>query len=55
MAAPSKAEITQLLVAWGKGDRAALDRLMPIVHAELRRLAHGSMRRELDAGAEHGA
>jgi RNA polymerase sigma-70 factor (ECF subfamily) len=46
MAGPSQDEITQLLVAWGKGDRAALDRLMPIVHAELRRLAHGSMRRE---------
>jgi RNA polymerase sigma factor (TIGR02999 family) len=28
-----------LLVAWGAGDQAALDRLIPLVHAELRRLA----------------
>ena len=45
MAGPPQ-DITQLLVAWGNGDKAALDRLMPIVHDELRRLAHGSMRRE---------
>jgi RNA polymerase sigma factor (TIGR02999 family) len=32
-------EVTQLLLAWGQGDRAALDRLMPLVYAELRRLA----------------
>jgi len=28
-----------LLVAWGAGDQAALDRLIPLVHRELRRLA----------------
>jgi len=28
-----------LLVAWGAGDQAALERLIPLVHAELRRLA----------------
>jgi RNA polymerase sigma factor (TIGR02999 family) len=28
-----------LLVAWGAGDQAALDRLIPLVHGELRRLA----------------
>ena len=40
------AEVTQLLRAWGEGDREALDRLIPLVHAELHRLAHNYMRRE---------
>ena len=39
-------EVTRLLVAWGDGDRAALDRLMPLVHEELRRLARHYMSRE---------
>lgn len=39
-------EITQLLVAWGKGDEQAFDRLMPFVYGELRRLAHAYMRRQ---------
>ncbi|MCA1620535.1 MAG: sigma-70 family RNA polymerase sigma factor [Acidobacteria bacterium] len=39
-------EVTRLLVAWGSGDRAALDRLMPLVHEELRRLARHYMSRE---------
>ena len=39
-------EVTALLEAWGKGDREALDRLMPVVYAELRRLAHGVLRGE---------
>ncbi len=38
--------ITELLVAWRTGDRQALDALVPIVHDELRRLAHRFMRRE---------
>jgi RNA polymerase sigma factor (TIGR02999 family) len=46
MANPSVAEITGLLLAWGNGDKAALDRLIPLVHSELRRLAHRQMRRE---------
>src|SRR5262249_10770959 len=32
-------DVTQLLLEWNKGDRAALDRLMPVVYDELRRLA----------------
>jgi RNA polymerase sigma-70 factor, ECF subfamily len=40
------AEVTQLLTAWGEGNREALDRLVPIVHAELRRLARRYMRNE---------
>jgi len=39
-------EVTQLLVAWSRGDQAALDRLIPLVSAELHRLAHRYMRRE---------
>ncbi len=33
-------QVTQLLVAWSDGDESALDRLVPLVNAELRRLAH---------------
>jgi RNA polymerase sigma factor (TIGR02999 family) len=36
-------EITVLLQAWCHGDRAALDRLVPLVYGELRRLAHHHM------------
>jgi RNA polymerase sigma factor (TIGR02999 family) len=39
MADPSNLEITQLLVAWNHGDQAALERLTPLVHGELHRLA----------------
>jgi len=39
-------EVTALLEAWGRGDREALDRLVPIVYGELRRLAHRELRRE---------
>ena len=42
----SSAEITGLLVDWGKGDKSALDRVIPIVYKELRRLAHRQMKRE---------
>jgi len=46
MSASSPQEVTQLLVAWSNGDRAALDRLMPLVYGELHRLAHHYMTRE---------
>ena len=39
-------EITQLLVAWGDGDKQALDKLMPFVYGELRRLARNYMRNQ---------
>lgn len=42
--------ITQLLIDWEKGDQAALERLMPLVYSELRRLATNYLRRER---AEH--
>ena len=38
--------VTQLLMDWSKGDRSALDRLMPLVYGELRRLANNYLRRE---------
>ena len=38
--------MTALLQAWSAGDVAAFDRLVPLVHAELRRLARRYMRRE---------
>lgn len=43
---PSRIEVTQLLNAWSKGDEAALEQLVPLVHAELHRLAHRYMSRE---------
>jgi RNA polymerase sigma factor (TIGR02999 family) len=36
-------EVTQLLVGWSHGDRAALEKLTPLVYEELRRLAHRYM------------
>ena len=36
-------DLTQLLVAWSEGDAGALDKLIPLVHDELRRLAHRYM------------
>ena len=39
-------EVTQLLLAWTRGDREALDRLVPLVSDELHGLAHRYMQRE---------
>lgn len=39
-------DLTQLLIGWSKGDKAAFDQLMPLVHAELRTLARRHMARE---------
>jgi RNA polymerase sigma-70 factor (ECF subfamily) len=44
--APSSPGVTELLRAWSDGDDDALERLMPLVEAELRRLARAYMRRE---------
>lgn len=38
--------VTQLLKDWSRGDQSALDKLMPLVHSELRRLANNYLRRE---------
>ena len=42
-------EVTQLLVAWGKGNKEALDLLTPLVYRELHKLAESYLRRERDA------
>jgi RNA polymerase sigma-70 factor (ECF subfamily) len=39
-------EITDLLQAWEHGDQSALEKLIPLVETELRRLAKSYMRRE---------
>ena len=46
MTTPVPEEVSQLLLDWGNGDRAALDKLIPVVHQELHRLAHHYMRQE---------
>lgn len=38
--------VTQLLMGWGKGDKEALDQLVPIVYDELRRQAARYLRHE---------
>src|SRR5437660_12411564 len=38
--------VTQLLMKWSEGDSAALEKLMPLVYSELRRLARNYLRRE---------
>ena len=42
----TRREVTELLAAWNEGDKEALDRLIPFVTQELRRLARAQMRRE---------
>jgi RNA polymerase sigma factor (TIGR02999 family) len=42
----STARLTQLLMAWTEGDKSALETLTPLVHKELRRLAHHYMKGE---------
>src|SRR5262249_17961417 len=37
---------TDLLLKWGRGDESALQRLIPLIHVELHRLARRYMRRE---------
>lgn len=46
MPAPPAHDVTQLLVAWSEGNKAALERLVPLVYAELRQVAHRRMRDE---------
>ena len=43
---PGDPEVTSLLVEWRLGDQAALDRLIPIVYQELRRVANARLRSE---------
>jgi len=42
----SAGEVTRLLKDWGNGDVSALNKLMPLVYDELRRMAHQQMAKE---------
>jgi RNA polymerase sigma factor (TIGR02999 family) len=44
--APERGEVTGLLLAWNEGDASAVERLMPLVYAELRTIAERHFRRE---------
>lgn len=46
MATPSRKDVTGLLIDWSKGDQEALNKLMPLVYDELRRLASRHLRHE---------
>jgi RNA polymerase sigma factor (TIGR02999 family) len=46
MAASTSHAVTGLLLAWSRGEQTALEKLVPLVYAELRRIAHRYMNRE---------
>lgn len=46
MTAPQAHDVTALLNAWCEGDQSALEHLVPLVYAELHRVAHRQMRTE---------
>ena len=46
MTTPQAPAVTVLLRAWSSGDETALEQLLPLIEAELRRLARGYMARE---------
>ena len=46
MEALSQRQVTQLLLDWSAGDNEALNKLMPLVYQELKRMARYYMRRE---------
>lgn len=41
-----EADVTQLLVRWSEGDAGALERLLPLVYGDLRRIASNQLRHE---------
>jgi RNA polymerase sigma-70 factor (ECF subfamily) len=44
--APGPSTATRLIIEWRQGDESGLERLMPIVYAEVRRMAHRQMRQQ---------
>src|SRR3954470_5298751 len=46
MSISSQSDITQLLLDWSKGDQGSLDKLLPVIYQELRRLAQYYLRQE---------
>jgi RNA polymerase sigma factor (TIGR02999 family) len=45
----SRAQVTEILKAWNRGDKTAEEKLWPFVYAELKRLARQKMRQERDS------
>src|SRR5215472_6802212 len=43
---PSPKDVTLMLIDWSHGDRIVLDKLIPVVYDELRRLARRYLQRE---------
>ena len=43
---PSPSDVTALLVDWSQGDQRAFNQLLPLVYAELRRIAARQLRKE---------
>lgn len=43
---PVSENVTELLLEWRGGDKSALDRLIPVVYEELRRMAHSCLKDE---------
>lgn len=52
--APRPGPVTGLLQRWSRGERDALDRVLPLVYDELRRLAQRHLRRERDGHTLEG-
>jgi len=46
MTSPAPKEVTQLLIAWSNGEEEALEKLVPLIYDELRRIARRYMKRE---------
>jgi len=46
MSTHSSKQLTQLLIDWNNGDQLALEKLIPLVHAELHKLARNYMKQE---------
>jgi RNA polymerase sigma factor (TIGR02999 family) len=42
----SSKQVSEILVQWGRGNRKALETLLPLVYSELRRLAHYHLRQQ---------
>jgi len=49
MMAHADDDVSRLLLAWQAGDEASLERLLPLVYAELREIAHRQLRHEPNA------
>src|ERR1051325_5845408 len=45
MDTPLPGDVTRLLMAWHAGDQEALDKLVPLVYEELRRIARSKLQR----------